>query len=193
MTYLEQLHQEHKERVNRMYSAGLPKVRPVEIKEAVDNAKIAVRIASTPEPRLKPVVLEIPEEESGALGDAPVQWDGLSTNQKLSRILFQAASAHGLSTTDLISKGRNAKLCAARFEYCYRAAMETTASLPRIGRLIQRDHTTILSAIGRYCDRKGLPYPRGAAWVCVKNNAERLKRQAAARWAAKKAARQVLE
>ena len=51
-------------------------------------------------------------------------------------------------------------LASARHEACYRIAKETDLSLPEIGALIKKDHTTVMHAINRHCEMHGLKHPR---------------------------------
>lgn len=90
-------------------------------------------------------------------------WEGpqIEVRAKLPKLLAEVAAKHNLSPHALKSHSRNSRLCAARFEFAYRAATETTLSYPQIGRAINRDHTSIIHAIRAYCKRNGLVTPRG--------------------------------
>jgi hypothetical protein len=63
------------------------------------------------------------------------------------RIIRECAADAGLTVNDLRSEGRVRKLARARQFAMWRIAKETSLSLPQIGRLLCRDHTTVLHAI----------------------------------------------
>ena len=63
------------------------------------------------------------------------------------RIIRECAAEVGLTVNDMRSKGRVRPLARARQYAMWRIAKETSLSLPQIGRLLCRDHTTVLHAI----------------------------------------------
>jgi DnaA-like protein len=66
------------------------------------------------------------------------------------RSVIQAAAAHfDVSFIDLLAMRRRHDLCYRRHIAMYVAAAVTTSSLVQIGRMFQRDHTTILHGVGR--------------------------------------------
>jgi len=76
-------------------------------------------------------------------------------------VLAAVAEEHGLTVADLVSAGRGRALVRARHHAMYRCVVETTASLPQIGRIIGKDHTTVLNGVRMHCRRNNLPMPRG--------------------------------
>jgi hypothetical protein len=79
------------------------------------------------------------------------------------RIKIEVAAKHGLTVAELMGHSHRRGIVAARQEASYRAAAETKLSYPQIGRLLNRDHTTILHGIRRHAERHGLPIPRRIA------------------------------
>lgn len=79
-------------------------------------------------------------------------------------ILSEVATKHGLTVKEIISASRMMKLVIARHEAYFRCAEETDFSLPALGRIFHRDHTTVGFGIMRHAERNGLRPPRGMAW-----------------------------
>lgn len=82
------------------------------------------------------------------------------TEPALATILQEVALKHGTTIANLRGHRRHAVLVAARFEYYYRAVTETTKSLPIIGKVINKDHSSVISGLKRTCARLGLEYPK---------------------------------
>lgn len=77
-------------------------------------------------------------------------------------IITQTAEWHGLTYDDLTSRRRTIAFTPARHEAMWRCAVETSHSLPQIGRHFGgRDHTTILHGIKAHSRKTGDPLPRG--------------------------------
>lgn len=185
MSYVHQLREERKARLQRLNIGAPPKVKAIPISETGDSFDIPVGITKA---RLTPSVIRISADECCAYGFAKPGPEIFATPFRLHNILCQVALAHSLMPEDLTSHRRTKHLIKARFEFCYRAVTETTASLPQIGRVLNRDHTSILSAAAAYCCRNALPFPRGADWLSFKNRTERIRQYSKQRQAAKKAA-----
>lgn len=66
------------------------------------------------------------------------------------RIAQEVAQKHSVPMTDMFSARRNKEAVAARHEAFYRCSVETSMSLPQIGRRFGRDHTTILYGIRKF-------------------------------------------
>lgn len=80
----------------------------------------------------------------------------------LDEIMKQVSVKHGFTRAEILSQCRNAKVCFARHEFCYRAAVETLNSYPKIGQFLAgRDHSSIINSIRFWCQRHNLPRPRG--------------------------------
>lgn len=62
-------------------------------------------------------------------------------------ILREVAADHGFKVKQIQSDKRYKSLVRARQDYCWRARNRTQKSLPEIGRVINRDHTTVMHAI----------------------------------------------
>ena len=68
----------------------------------------------------------------------------------VSQIIEEVSAKYGVPVYFIKSKRRTRNLTQPRFEICWRAKRETNASLPKIGKLLNRDHTSILHAIRKY-------------------------------------------
>lgn len=66
------------------------------------------------------------------------------------RILHECAKDHGVTVEDLIGWGRTTRLVNARRAAIWALHQRNTMSLKQIGRLLKKDHTTILYAIRKY-------------------------------------------
>jgi len=65
-------------------------------------------------------------------------------------IIMEVAIAHGVSYDDILGRSRARHLVAARHEAIYEVRKRRPhLSLPQIGRIFKRDHTTILHALRR--------------------------------------------
>jgi chromosomal replication initiation ATPase DnaA len=80
---------------------------------------------------------------------------------QMDRILAMIAVKHNLKPHDILCKVRHRANVRARWEFCYRAARDTTGSFPTIGRFLGVDHTTVMWAVNSYCHAHNLPHPRG--------------------------------
>lgn len=81
------------------------------------------------------------------------------------QIAVEVSSNRGVRIVDIVSKRRQQPLVEARHEVMYRCATETTLSLPKIGEIFRRDHTSVIYAIIAHASRTGAPLPRGMdAW-----------------------------
>lgn len=77
----------------------------------------------------------------------------------LHNLAIEVARKHGLTVRHLRLKRNFAPLIAAKNEFCYRAALETSKSYSAIGRFLRCHYTSVPYRIGRYCKRYGLPFP----------------------------------
>lgn len=62
--------------------------------------------------------------------------------------IAQVAAEHGLSKSDITGPSRRPDICAARWE-AMRRLRAKSLSLPSIGRLLNRHHTTVLDGLRR--------------------------------------------
>lgn len=79
----------------------------------------------------------------------------------LQEIMAQSAIKQGLLIEDILPPARTHDVVRALHEFYYRALTETSASLPLIGRIAARDHTSVLYGVSKHAFDKGLPLPRG--------------------------------
>jgi hypothetical protein len=70
------------------------------------------------------------------------------------RIVDQVAKKHGVSFTVMKGDNRRKDVTLARFEVCARLYDETGMSLPQIGRMLNKDHSTVFHAIRRHHEIK---------------------------------------
>lgn len=186
MSYLQQLHEERKARLQRLHSGPRREAVLVEIKEhIVSNSKIPV---SKPTKPLAPTIVEVDADECEAFGLSKVVETDLSTTLKLRKILSEVAVIHNVNVDDIKSPSHVKVVAGARFEYFYRALTETTASLAVAAKAVNRDHTATMYGAATYCDKHGLPFPRGASWVGYCKRFEQVRATTARREAERKAA-----
>jgi hypothetical protein len=65
-------------------------------------------------------------------------------------IADQVAKKHKIDLSDITSNRRDRRTSAARQEIFWRCRHETSSSIPAIGRLFNRDHTTVLFGISQH-------------------------------------------
>lgn len=75
-------------------------------------------------------------------------------------ILADVASRHAIETRDLKGPSRERRYSWPRQEAMCLIRQHTRLSLPQIGDVLGRDHTTILHGIREHCRRNRLPVPR---------------------------------
>jgi chromosomal replication initiation ATPase DnaA len=78
----------------------------------------------------------------------------MQTGDAMHRIVQEVADKYRLTVTALKSPARYRVLAWPRQEAMARMYSETSASLPRIGRFFDRDHTTVLHGIRAYNERE---------------------------------------
>lgn len=81
--------------------------------------------------------------------------DNVRRHEQGRYILGQVAADCGLLASDLVGDSRTAPIVAARQQAMWLCARDTHLSLPAIGKLFKRDHTTVLHAVRRENDRRG--------------------------------------
>ena len=79
-------------------------------------------------------------------------------------IIEEVAAKYDVPVKDILSDRRAKVLIPPRHEAMYRCVAETPLSLPAIGRVFHRDHTSIGHAVMRHHLRTGDPLPRGMDW-----------------------------
>ena len=70
-------------------------------------------------------------------------------------IVREVAQKHGLSPLDLSGPRRLAPVVVARQEAMWRMRRETRLSFPQIGRIVGRDHSTVIYGIRAHAKRMG--------------------------------------
>ena len=78
---------------------------------------------------------------------------GMSAPFKMKAIAARVLVKHGKHWTDVFSTSRKQEICQVRFEI-WSDMKDAGYSLPQIGRLFNKDHTTVLSGIRNYNGRK---------------------------------------
>lgn len=94
------------------------------------------------------------EAAAAALSDAmqtepPRCIMGLSAPPKMKAIAARVLAKHGKHWTDVFSTSRKQEICEVRFEI-WSDMKDVGYSLQQIGRLFNKDHTTVLSGIRRH-------------------------------------------
>ncbi len=111
----------------------------------------------SPSPLLVPVAIApapapTPSEQLVAILQAAPQ--PFLASQQFRRIHDVVAAHYGFARNDIISIRRTGGLIRARHTAMYLARLETSKSLPEIGRLFGgRDHTTVLHAVNKMAKR----------------------------------------
>lgn len=72
-------------------------------------------------------------------------------------IVGEVCEKHGVTAGDVLKANRARALAMVRFEIYGRLHDELGVSLPQIGRLFARDHTSVLHGVRRWRASRGLP------------------------------------
>jgi chromosomal replication initiation ATPase DnaA len=67
----------------------------------------------------------------------------------IGRLVVEAAAATGLRAAEIIGTGRRNDLVYARWAITWASRQKTIASFPQIGRVLHRDHTTLVAGVQR--------------------------------------------
>ncbi|MCW5718845.1 MAG: hypothetical protein KIS68_13540 [Bauldia sp.] len=103
-------------------------------------------------------------QAAGSCGTAPIAAPPKRGPGACHRIIAEVAARHDIPVHDILSDRRARVLIPARHEAIWRCVMETPLSLPAIGRVFHRDHTSIGHAVMRHHLTTGDPLPRGMDW-----------------------------
>lgn len=74
---------------------------------------------------------------------------------KAREIIKICAQKHGISVEDILSEQRTNKIAHARQQAMWLVAKETSTSFAEIGRIFNRDHSTVIHAVHRENERTG--------------------------------------
>jgi len=91
--------------------------------------------------------------EGRVSADVIAHKDPFAMKRALRQLVADIALIYGISTTDIYSKRRTRKICAARHHVMFEISHRTEWSLPQIGRFLDRDHTTVLHGIRLHKER----------------------------------------
>jgi chromosomal replication initiation ATPase DnaA len=80
---------------------------------------------------------------------------GWSKSARAREIIRICADKNGLTVDTILSPQRTQKVAEARQQAMWLVARETSMSLAEIGRIFDRDHTTVIYAIQRENERTG--------------------------------------
>jgi chromosomal replication initiation ATPase DnaA len=148
MTFAEQQHRAHIERQRR-----LGKIAPASVQRAIALAPSLVP-QSQPEP--EPLVSAAQARTITALQQQVAQLSAqlkallredetpLAVPRQIKPVIRTVAKYYGVSLTDLLSCRRNRSVARPRHVAMYLAERLTRHSLPAIGRILDRDHSTIM-------------------------------------------------
>ena len=70
-----------------------------------------------------------------------------SPHQEAVEVVCKVAAEHGVALSDLRGPGRRGRLAEARRRAAAAARARTDVSLPQLGRILNRDHSTVLSLV----------------------------------------------
>lgn len=87
-----------------------------------------------------------------------------NTKSSAAEIIQDVIEKYGISVADILGSSRQPYLIKARHEACYLIAENTNMAIAAIGRLLNKDHTTIMNAIISHCRQNHKRLPRGAVW-----------------------------
>jgi hypothetical protein len=82
----------------------------------------------------------------------------------LHRIIREVSEKHNLTLAEVCSRRRAKAFRWARYEYFYRAVIETEKSYVYIARVLGRHHKSLYDGIRAYCYHNKVPLPRGIKW-----------------------------
>jgi hypothetical protein len=97
------------------------------------------------------------EEVAEAVAEADASLRAGIGGETLRDILRNVAAAHGFEPGLLRGQNRTWVVVHARHHFCYEAYHTGRYSMPQIGRVINRDHTTVVHAIRAHARRNNLP------------------------------------
>lgn len=112
-----------------------------------DKPRMVVKVAPCrPKPLAKKIISGVPDRIPDL---APQVIDARPVNiplmsDALRNILLTVAQETNVHPNDIVGSSRSLKTVAARREFIWRARNKTNASFPRIGRAINRDHSTVV-------------------------------------------------
>lgn len=124
----------------------------------------AVVIVKDIQPPRNPLPKVIYLRDLSAFTPPPPTYNKKSEKRTSAEIIQAVLEKHNCSVADFVGFRKTQQIVAVRQEAAYLLASLTSMSLAAIGRVMQRDHTTIMHAIVTYCDRNQIPLPRGASW-----------------------------
>lgn len=102
-------------------------------------------------PRRKPAV---PIAAISMIGPLPAALNG--NNRRARLLAADIAEARGLTFRDVIGCARFKEIVAARMEACFQIAKQVPGiSLKQIGRILGKDHTTVINAVRVMNERTG--------------------------------------
>lgn len=78
---------------------------------------------------------------------------------ELERMARRIASVHQVSLVEMFANSREDDATAARHAFWSVLHQTGRWSYARIGKVLSRDHSTVMSGIGRHCARNGFPPP----------------------------------
>jgi hypothetical protein len=122
-----------------------------------DDGSLAIVRIAKPEPGAEWRPRRGPRRTPAAPSHPPVPLPAPSTAREIDdqalRVVERVAGERGISLAELRSTSRSPRLVRARWAAMTAARSETDASLPQIGRILNRDHTTVLHGLRRMAAR----------------------------------------
>lgn len=97
------------------------------------------------------------DDEPETFSPKPIEREWLHLASEHKRIIAQVAERHGLQPRDVTGPGRTKKIVACRFEaICEVHKAYPHWSLPKLGLVFNRDHTSILHALQKAGPKHGV-------------------------------------
>ena len=138
------------------YVEPKPPVRTIQ--QLREENRIRAELKLEAEREAERLRLELEAEERRLAAEAVEGYrciDVLAAKTPAKKIIAQVAAIHGLSVAEVMSNRRNRPVVEARFDAIKAVAdIRPDMSLPQIGRLFGKDHTTILHALRRRGGRR---------------------------------------
>lgn len=141
-------------------------------REQDDRFRLAMRAAHAPPPKPAATRLDTPGRRARIKAAKAEKWPEQPTpvfydeyvpkparkpgSRRGREIVAELARERQVPLNTLLSQRRLKELVAVRHEAMWRLYEETSLSLPQIGRLMKRDHTTVIHGILKHKERMGL-------------------------------------
>jgi len=145
MSYVSELSRHYSDTRARLMSPGItpaPRIEP-------ERRPYAPKLWQPPKPEPERIVVRDFILVSSNLLD----FAGISPASRIEGIVREVCVARGVRRDELFSRRKEDRIAHARHEVCWRARNETSLSYPQIGKLLGRDHTTVMNGYKTHAAR----------------------------------------